>query len=71
MSNHDRHTGLNSYALRCPSGEYIYDVATKRRGYDHGSAQVFLWTPEEMSSRLAAMNAAMPWAGSLAAVRAR
>lgn len=65
-------TGLNSYLVRLPSGEFIYDASKPgdlRRGYYAEHAQVWLWEPEQAPARVAALA---KLAGcSLVAVRSR
>ncbi len=66
----ERQTGLNSYLI-ISKGEYLYDIDGKLTGTDLGTAIAFLWTPESVTDRIAAMERRMPWAGNLTAVRAR
>jgi hypothetical protein len=67
----ERHTGLCTWALRNAIGEYIYDPKTCGRGYDLGSAHLWLWTAESVETELAALRARMGWTMLLTAVRGR
>ncbi len=42
----ERNTGLNSYVLRLPNGEYAYDQVGKVRGYGRDTAWIWLCEPE-------------------------
>lgn len=67
----ERHSGLCTYALRNPIGEYIYDPTSMRRGYDPGSAHLWLWAPERAADEVAALRTRMSWTMLLTAVRGR
>jgi hypothetical protein len=61
----ERTTGLNSYILRTPLGQFVYSERHLDSGFDREASAVYLWTPEELEVRVAEVAKRIPWAGAV------
>lgn len=64
------HTGLNTYALRLPSGLFLASRSLSGTTSFRDDADLWLWTPEQADDKAAEVSAQRK-IGQLTAVRAR